>query len=63
MFDVDGFGDPTGLSPAALVDRLHDLAHQRRLLDAALVAVVGEAQRSGRSARTGTRRSPGGVAR
>jgi hypothetical protein len=55
MFTVEGFGDPTGMSSAELVDRLHDLEHQRRLLDAALVAVVGEAQRSARSARTGTR--------
>jgi hypothetical protein len=47
MFKVEGFGDPTGMSSAELVDRLHDLEHQRRLLDAALVAVVGEAQRSG----------------
>lgn len=53
MFDIEGFGDPTGLSAADLTDRFRELEHHRRLVDAALIAVVGEAQRTGAFASDG----------
>jgi hypothetical protein len=53
MFEVAGLGDPTGRSPAALAATFAELELLRRRVDAALVAVVGEVQRSGAFAADG----------
>jgi hypothetical protein len=47
MFDVAQWSDPTGMSASAAAERFAELEALRRRVDAALVALVGEVQRSG----------------
>nr|MCU0261870.1 hypothetical protein [Ilumatobacteraceae bacterium] len=47
MFEVAGWGDPTGKSPAELAAMFAEVERARRRAEAAAVAIVGEVQRSG----------------
>nr|MCU0259816.1 hypothetical protein [Ilumatobacteraceae bacterium] len=47
MYATERWSDPSGMSPVELAGRFAELERMRREVEAALVAVVGEVQRSG----------------